>query len=94
MAISMRTNWRKNTRTAYLNTNINGRDGVTNYAGHASAQGIGIHVSVSGEPDRPVSVLLSDLADIDAIRELIAEYDRQKAAQSVQEYREITGQDF
>lgn len=76
MATNVRTNHRKATRSARLNLDTDGRSGVTNYAGHASNHGIGLHVSLDNEPDRPVAVLLFDSTDIDAVRALIAEYDR------------------
>lgn len=75
MIMNVRPNWRKKTWTGRLNQNLDGRSGVTNYAGHASGHGIGIHVSLESEPDRPVSVLI-DHAGVNALRGLIEVYER------------------
>ncbi len=80
MSVNVRANHRKNTFSAQLNTNMDGRSGCTNYAGHAWEHGIGLHISLDRDPARPVSVALRTKEDIDAVRALIAEYDRVQAS--------------
>lgn len=70
-------NYKKATWDAILTSDLDGRSGVFNYAGHFTPYGVGLHVKLTREPDRPVVVLLND-NDVEAVRQLLAAYDAQK----------------
>lgn len=74
MGRRIRQNWRKATWAAQLNEDIDGRGGVTSYAGHADVHGIGLHVSLDRDPSRPVAVSIFP-EDMPALRKLLATYD-------------------
>lgn len=75
MARDVRANYRKRTAYGEFNLNTVGRLMVTNYAGHASWHSVALHVSLNDEPDRPVTITLSE-SDIRAIEELISTHRR------------------
>lgn len=70
-----RANHHKATWTGRLNTNVDGRSGVFNYAGHFSTHAgyvsLGVHLALEREPDRPVVLHIQNDDHLDALHALV-----------------------